>query len=118
MTFAEVAGKIAKLYGLSVGEDIAVRFGVIRDGLIDDEPTSVAACKIGMGPFKTGLGREKELLVIERMLSSDSLEMTEQDWRRRTQEVVSLLPASQALFRPPSLFPEATKGEIGLDAGS
>lgn len=110
LTFGEVAGKIAKLYGLKVGEDLAIRYGVVRDGLIDDEPASVAASRIGMGPLETGPGREKEHLVIERMLTPDTLELTEQDWRRRTDEIISLFPASPGPTTGPSLPP-------GPDAG-
>jgi hypothetical protein len=95
LEFTEVARKIANFYGLKLGEDIAVRFGAIKDTMLADEP------EMTIGPgfpgdkpasdfIKCGPGLERAESMIEALLSGDPRHLSHHDWFRRTEEIVSL----------------------------
>jgi FlaA1/EpsC-like NDP-sugar epimerase/lipopolysaccharide/colanic/teichoic acid biosynthesis glycosyltransferase len=88
---ADVAAKIARLYGLSVGQDVTLKFGEIPDGLIDDEPaTVIAAAQENGDSLIAGLGSEAGLLMIERIISLSSPDQIEPGWIQQTEELASL----------------------------
>ncbi|UCE40556.1 MAG: sugar transferase [Candidatus Aminicenantes bacterium] len=96
LEFAEVARKIALFYGIKLGEDIAVKFGKISDTLIQDEPSAVMAWGdlAAARSLEDCLESDPVCQMIEKIISGDTLNLSDHDWRQRTQEIISLCGSS------------------------
>jgi FlaA1/EpsC-like NDP-sugar epimerase/lipopolysaccharide/colanic/teichoic acid biosynthesis glycosyltransferase len=97
LDFAEVARKIANFYGLTLGVDIAVNFGQISDVLIPDEPSSivpVSDLEAAAAPPENVVERDRVHRMIEGLISDDTGQLSEQDWYRRTEEIIALCGSS------------------------
>jgi FlaA1/EpsC-like NDP-sugar epimerase/lipopolysaccharide/colanic/teichoic acid biosynthesis glycosyltransferase len=99
LVLADVARKIANLYGLKMGEDIAVRFGEIPDGLIDDEPTTVSTASPAAGDqvvdsLESRPDRDSRDLLIEDLVFGNVRHLSEHDWQRWTEEIIFLRDSS------------------------
>jgi FlaA1/EpsC-like NDP-sugar epimerase/lipopolysaccharide/colanic/teichoic acid biosynthesis glycosyltransferase len=87
---AEVARKIANLYGLRLGTDITLRFGEIANGLMDDEPATAMTGRHTANDTPDGLpGSGRGFGMIENMIYGDIGHMSSQDWYQETEEIVS-----------------------------
>jgi FlaA1/EpsC-like NDP-sugar epimerase/lipopolysaccharide/colanic/teichoic acid biosynthesis glycosyltransferase len=96
LEFAAVARKIANFYGIKLGDDIAVNFGQISDALILDEPSTVMAAsdRPAADPFESCRELDRLHRMIESMISADTRNISQHDWYRRTEEIVSLCGSS------------------------
>jgi FlaA1/EpsC-like NDP-sugar epimerase/lipopolysaccharide/colanic/teichoic acid biosynthesis glycosyltransferase len=94
--FSEIARKIANFYGIKLGVDIAVNFGEISDVLVLDEPSMVkgAGDLAAVDSIESCLESEPVRLMIERMISDDTRNLSEHEWYRRTEEIISLCGSS------------------------
>lgn len=97
--FAEVARKIANFYGINLGVDVAVSFGEISDALFKDEPSLVTAPGPGASDLSPdslegSLGQDQVRLRIESLISGDTRHLSDQDWHRRTEEIIFLCGSS------------------------
>ena len=81
----EVARKIANLYGLRLGEDIALTFGEIPGGMIDDSPQTESAEKF----LDVLPDIDPRFQLIESILSGDTLLKSSREWERETTQIIA-----------------------------
>jgi len=106
LEFAEVARKIANFYGIRLGVDIAVSFGQIPDASIHDEPALVEGPvdRAAILPLENCLESDRMDRMIESLIAGDARQVSEHEWYRRTEEIVSLCGASLfPIKRPQSI---------------
>lgn len=94
LALIDVAKKVANLYGLVLGQDIAVKYNGIPNGVIDDEPVSVIEASRESGrSLGISLGSDHGLSMMERVFSSDGGRLSWKELRQHTQEIISSFDA-------------------------
>jgi FlaA1/EpsC-like NDP-sugar epimerase/lipopolysaccharide/colanic/teichoic acid biosynthesis glycosyltransferase len=81
----DVARKIANLYGLTLGRDIALKFGEIPDGIVDDEP--VIQMATNLLDVLPDLDRPDPML--ERLISGGGNQKAGREWDRETTQLIA-----------------------------
>lgn len=96
LKYAEVARKIANFYGIKLGVDIAVSFGQVSEALIHDEPALVMPMsgQTVEVPLENCLESDRVRRMIESLVAGDTRQVSEHDWYRRTEEIISLCGSS------------------------
>ncbi len=92
LAYREVARRLASFYGINPSFDILVDLAETPEAVLYDEPSTV------IGPsepepavtFQNLLESDRVRQVIEGLISGDAGRLTEQEWYRRTEEIITL----------------------------